>query len=54
MPANKLWHDYDESLIEHGPVIIDLDLIKLSNQDIKNMNKDKVGYSSSILIVTQF
>ena len=43
MPANKSWHDYNESLIERGRVLIDLDFIKSSNKEIKNMNKDKVG-----------
>ena len=43
MPANKSWHDYNESLIERGRVLIDLDFIKSANKEIKNMNKDKVG-----------
>ena len=43
MPANKSWHDYNESLIERGRVLIDLDFIRLYNEEIKNMNKDKVG-----------
>lgn len=43
MPANKSWHDYNESLIERGRVLIDLDFIRSSNnEEIKNMNKDKV------------
>ncbi len=43
MPANKSWHDYNESLIERGRVLIDLDFIRSSYEEIKNMNKDKVG-----------
>ena len=43
MPANKSWHDYNESLIERGRVLIDLDFIRSSNEEINNMNKDKVG-----------
>ena len=43
MPANKSWHDYNESLIERGRVLIDLDFIRSYNEDIKNMNKNKVG-----------
>ena len=31
------------NLIERGRVLIDLDFIKSSNKEIKNMNKDKVG-----------
>jgi hypothetical protein len=54
MPANKSWHDYNESLIERGRVLIDLDFIRSSNnEEIKNMNKDKVWeHHSSILITT--
>ena len=43
MPANKSWHDYNESLIERGRVLIDLDFIRSSNEEINKMNKDKVG-----------
>jgi len=43
MPANKSRHDYNESLIERGRVLIDLDFIRSSNEEINNMNKDKVG-----------
>ena len=43
MPANKSWRDYNESLIERGRVLINLDFIRSSNEEIKNMNKDKVG-----------
>ena len=42
MPANKSWHDYNETLIERGLVLIDLHFIRSSNKEIKNMNKDKV------------
>ncbi len=52
MPANKSWHDYNEYLIERGRVLIDLDFIRSSNKEIKNMNKDKVEAHSSILIIT--
>ena len=43
MLVNKLWYDYNEFLIECGCVLIDLDIIRLFNKEIKNMNKDKVG-----------
>ena len=43
MPANKSWHDYNESLIERGRVLIDVSFIKSSNKEIKKMNIDKVG-----------
>lgn len=43
MPLNKSWHDYNESLIERGRVLIDLSFIKSSNKEIKKMNIDKVG-----------
>jgi len=42
MPAYKSRHDYNESLIERGSVLIDLDFIKSSDEEIKSMNKDKV------------
>jgi len=43
MPSNKSWHDYNESLIERGRVLIDVSFIKSSNKEIKKMNIDKVG-----------
>ncbi len=43
MPGNKSWHHYNESLIECGRVLIDLDFIRSSYEEIKKMNKDKVG-----------
>ena len=38
MPLNKSWHDYSESLIERGRVLIDVSFIKSSNKEIKKMN----------------
>lgn len=43
MPLNKSWHDYSESLIERGRVLIDVSFLKSSNEEIKKMNKGKVG-----------
>ena len=43
MPLNKSWHDYNESLIERGRVLIDVSFLKSSNKEIKKMNKSKVG-----------
>jgi hypothetical protein len=43
MPANKSWHDYNESLVERGRVLIDVSFIKSANDEIKKMNKAKVG-----------
>ena len=43
MPANKSWHDYNESLVERGRVLIDVSFLKSANDEIKKMNKDKVG-----------
>jgi len=43
MPATKSWHDYNESLIERGHVLIDLDFIRSYNEEIRSMNKDRVG-----------
>ena len=43
MPLNKSWHDYNESLIERGRVLIDVSFLKSSNKEIKKMNNGKVG-----------
>lgn len=43
MPANKSWHDYNESLVERGRVLIDVSFLKSANDEIKKMNKGKVG-----------
>jgi hypothetical protein len=43
MPLNKSWHDYSESLIERGRVLIDVSFLKSSNKEIKKMNIGKVG-----------
>lgn len=43
MPANKSWHDYNESLVERGRVLIDASFLKSANDGIKKMNKGKVG-----------
>ena len=51
MPANKSWHDYNESLIERGRVLIDLDFIKSSNKKIKRgiSFSSALQYSISVL-----
>jgi len=59
MPAKKSWHDYNGSLIERGRVLMDLDFIKSSNDEIKNSNKDKVvrapfQYSDSYIQLLAF
>jgi hypothetical protein len=43
MPLNKSWHDYNESLIERGQILMDISFLGSSNREIKNMNKGKVG-----------
>ena len=43
MPLNKSWHDYDESLIERGRVLMDIGFLRSWNKEIKKMNKRKVG-----------
>jgi hypothetical protein len=43
MPLNKSWHDYNESLVERGRVLIDVSFLKSANDGIKKMNKGKVG-----------
>jgi hypothetical protein len=60
MPANKSWHDYNESLVERGRVLIDVSFLKSANDEIKKMNKGKVGapfqypYSSSYIEFVAF
>ena len=43
MLLNKSWHDYNESLIERGRILMDISFLGSSNREIKNMNKGKVG-----------
>jgi hypothetical protein len=43
MPINKSWHDYNESLIERGRVLMDIGFLRSWNKEIKKMNKGKVG-----------
>jgi hypothetical protein len=43
MPLNKSWHDYNESLIERGRILMDIGFLGSSKREIKNMNKGKLG-----------
>jgi len=43
MPISKSWHDYNESLIEGGRVLMDIGFIKSWNKEIRDMNEGKVG-----------
>jgi hypothetical protein len=44
MPASKsLWHDYNESLVERGRVLIDISFLKSQIEKSKIMNEGKVG-----------
>jgi Transposase DDE domain len=43
MPLNKSWHDYNESLIERGRVLMDIGFLKSWNEEVKKMNQGKVG-----------
>lgn len=43
MPLNKSWHDYNESLIERGRVLMDIGFLKSCKREIKRMNQRKVG-----------
>ena len=53
MPLNKSLHDYNESLIERGRVLMDVGFLKSWNKEIKRMNQGKVGspfeYSNSYI-----
>ena len=43
MPLDKSWHDYNESLIERGRILMDIGFIKSWNKEIRNMSEGKVG-----------
>jgi hypothetical protein len=43
MPLNKSWHDYNESLIERGHILMDIGFLKSQSNEIKKMNDGKVG-----------
>jgi Transposase DDE domain len=43
MPLNKSWHDYNESLIERGRILMDISFLRSSNKEILKMNQGKVG-----------
>ena len=43
MPLNKSWHEYNESLIERGRILMDIGFLRSYKREIKNMNKGKVG-----------
>jgi hypothetical protein len=43
MPLNQSWHDYNESLIERGRILMDSGFLKSWNMEIKGMNQGKVG-----------
>jgi hypothetical protein len=49
MPFNKSWHDYNESLIERGRVLIDIFFLK-SSKEIKKMNNGKVATPFSVFL----
>jgi hypothetical protein len=43
MPRDKSWHDYNESLIERGRILMDIGFIKSWKKEIRNMNEGNVG-----------
>ncbi|MFZ0327430.1 MAG: transposase [Nitrososphaeraceae archaeon] len=43
MPLNKSWHDYNESLIERGYILMDIGFLRSWTKEVKKMNQDKVG-----------
>jgi hypothetical protein len=53
VPLNKSWHDYNESLIERGRILVDIGFLKSRNKEIKKINEGKVGalfeYSDSYI-----
>jgi hypothetical protein len=53
MPLNKSWHDYNESLIERGRILMDISLLEKSERDKEYGQVSKVGatfeYSSTYI-----
>ncbi|MGC2427672.1 MAG: hypothetical protein WA421_11595 [Nitrososphaeraceae archaeon] len=43
LSLNKSWHEYNESLIERGRILMDISFLGSDKREIKNMNKGKVG-----------
>jgi hypothetical protein len=43
MPRGMSWHDYNESLVERGKIIFDLEFASSWKKELKSMNKGKVG-----------
>ena len=41
MSLDKSWHDYNESLIERGRILMEIGFIKSWNKEIRNMNEGK-------------
>ena len=54
MPLNKSWHDYDQSLIERGRILMDISFLESSKREIKNMNKGKIGAHLNIDVLEIF
>jgi hypothetical protein len=58
MPLNRSWHDYNESLIERGRILMDISFLRSSNKEIRKMNEGKVGapfeYSHSYILFLAF
>ena len=38
MPLNKSWHEYNESLIERGRILMDIGFLRSSNNTINRTN----------------
>lgn len=43
MPCGMSWHDYNESLVERGRILLDLGFASSWNEEVKSMNENKVG-----------
>lgn len=49
MPLNKSWHDYNESLIERGRILMDIGFLKSQGNEIKMMNDGTFEYSHTYI-----
>ena len=45
MPLNKSWHDYNESLIEHGRILMDIGFLKSTKSEPR-----LIGYRYAALL----
>jgi hypothetical protein len=48
MPLYRSWHDYNESLVERGRVLMDISFLRSSNKEIRKMNEQTKMFHNNI------